>query len=108
MNLRHLEWLIEEPVPAPEVVVYEVLPYAPAQAERIIEQLCVLAGLDVGHAAEDPVRAERVRQAFGLIVDAARVRQGMLDLEQFEREIGRPPWRDLLKACATTAAGSAP
>jgi hypothetical protein len=46
---------------------------------------------------DDPERAERVRQASGLIVDAARVQQEMLDLEQFERGIGRPPWRDLLK-----------
>jgi hypothetical protein len=97
MNLRHLEWLIGEPVQDPERVVYEVLPYAPVQAERIIEHLCVLAGLDGGQAEDDPERAERVRQAFGLIVDAARVRQEMLDLKQLEREIGRPPWRDLLK-----------
>jgi hypothetical protein len=81
----------------PEMVVYEVLPYAPAQADRIIEHLCRLAGLDVVRAGDDPVRAERVRQAFGLIVDAARVRQEMLDLEQFERGICRPRWRDLLK-----------
>jgi hypothetical protein len=97
MNLCHLEWLIGEPVPDPEMVVYEVLPYAPAQADRIIEHLCLIAGLDARLAGDDPECAQRVWQAFGLIVDAARLRQEMLDLEQFERGIGRPPWRDLLK-----------
>jgi hypothetical protein len=97
MNLRHLEWLIGERVPDPAMVVYEVRPYAPAQANRIIEQLCALAGLEVGQTDEDPAAAVRVRQAFGLIVNAARVRQEMLNLEQFEHGIGRPPWRDLLK-----------
>ena len=96
-KLHHLEWLIGEPVPDPELVVYEVRPYAPAQADRIIEQLCVLAGLDVGQADHDPVRADRVRQGFRLIVGAAGARQALLDLEQIEREIGTPPWRDLLK-----------
>jgi hypothetical protein len=97
MTLRHLDWLVGEPVPDPDMVVYEVLPYKPVQAERIIERLCVLAGLDAGQAEDDPERAERVRQAFGFIVDAARVRQEMLDPQQFERGIGKPAWRDLLK-----------
>jgi hypothetical protein len=39
MGLRHLEWLIGEPVPDAGMVVYEVLPYGPAQADRVIEQL---------------------------------------------------------------------
>jgi hypothetical protein len=96
MNLRHLEWLIGGPVPDAAMVVYEVLPYAPVQADRIIEQLCVLAGLDVGQADDDPA-AERVRQAFGLIVGAAGARQALLDLHAIETQIGRSPWRDLLK-----------
>jgi hypothetical protein len=97
MNLCHLEWLIGKPVPDPEMVVYEVLPYAPAQADRIIEHLCLTAGLDARLAGDGPECAQRVLQAFGLIVDAARLRQEMLDLEQFERGMGRSPWRNLLK-----------
>jgi hypothetical protein len=97
MRLRHLEWLIEEPVPDPEVVVCEVLPYRSPQAERIIEQLCMLAGLEVGQADDNPAGAERVRQAFGHIVDGARARDALLDLEEIERGVGRPGWRDLLK-----------
>jgi hypothetical protein len=65
LTLHHLEWLIGELVPDAEMVVYEVLPGAPVQRDRIIERLCGLAGLDVGQAADDPARAERVRQAFG-------------------------------------------
>jgi hypothetical protein len=60
MQRRYLEWLIGEPMPDLEMVVHEVLPYAPAQADRIIEQVCGLAGLDVGQV-DDAVRAERVR-----------------------------------------------
>jgi hypothetical protein len=97
MDLRHLGWLIGEPVADPEVVVYGLLPYPPVQAERIVERLCVLAGLDVAQAGDDPERAHLVRQAFGLIVVAARAQQAVLDLEQFERGLGKPPWRDLLK-----------
>jgi hypothetical protein len=97
MRLRHLEWLMQEPVPDVDAVVYEMLPYAPAQAERIIEHLCRLAKLDVGHTGADPEGAERVRQAFGFIIDAARARQAVLDLQAIETRIGRPPWRDLLK-----------
>jgi len=97
MPVRHLEWFIGESVLAPEVIVYEVLPYASAQADRIIEHLCLIAGLDARLAGDDPECAQRVLQAFGLIVDAARLRQEMLDLEQFERGMGRSPWRDLLQ-----------
>jgi hypothetical protein len=96
MNLCHLEWLIGAPVADPEMVVYEVLPYAPAQADRIIEHLCRLASLDVVQAGDDPVRAERVRQASQLIVDAAGAREAMLDLQAIERKIGRSPWRERL------------
>jgi hypothetical protein len=98
MDLHHLEWLIGEPAPDPEVVVYAVLPYAPAQAEWIIEHLCRLARLDVARARNDPECPERVRQAFGFIIDAARARQALLDLQAIESSLGRPPWRDLLKA----------
>jgi hypothetical protein len=97
MNLRHLEWLIEQPFPDPELILYEILPYSREDADRIIRDLCALAGLRVEQANEDPAGAERVRQAFGLIVDAARARQEMLDLEQFERGVGTPPWRELLR-----------
>ena len=97
MNLRHLEWLVGEPVPDPEMVVYEVLPYAPAQADRVIEQLCGLAGLDVGQAKDDSAGAERVRQAFGLIVHAARARQALLELNAIDNGLGKALWRDLLK-----------
>jgi hypothetical protein len=38
-----------------------------------------------------------VRQAFRVIVDAARARQPVLNLNTMESRIGRPPWRDLLK-----------
>jgi hypothetical protein len=97
MCLRHLEWLIGESVQDANAIFYEMLPYAPAQAERIIEQLCGLTGLEVAHASDDPVCAERVRQAFGFIVGAAGARQALLDLQEIEQEIGRSPWRDLLK-----------
>lgn len=97
MDLRHLEWLIGEPMPDPELIPYEILPYAPAQADRIIAQLCVLAGLDVGQARNDRERAKRVRQAFGLIVGAARARQALLELQAIETRLGKPPWRELLK-----------
>jgi hypothetical protein len=96
MDLCHLEWLIGERVPDLEMVVYEVLPYAPAQAERIVECLCVLAGLDVGQAGAE--RAARVRQAFGFIIDAARARQALLDLQAIESRLGKRPWRHPLKA----------
>ena len=33
----------------------------------------------------------------GLIVDAARARQALLDLDEIERDLGKPPWRDLLQ-----------
>jgi hypothetical protein len=65
VNLPHLEWLIGEPVSDPEMVVYEVLPYAPVQAERIIERLCGLAVLDAGQAEDDPELAERVGRRSG-------------------------------------------
>jgi hypothetical protein len=97
MRLRHLEWLMQEPLPDVDAVVYEVLPYAPVQAERIIEHLCRLAKLDVGHTGAGPEGAERVRQAFGHIVDGACAREALLDLEEIEREIGRAPWRERLK-----------
>jgi hypothetical protein len=97
IHLRHLEWLIGERVPEPEMVVYEVRPYAPVQAERIVKHLCALAGLDVRQAGDDPQRAELVRQAFGFIVDAARARQALLDLSAIESSLGKPRWRDLLK-----------
>jgi hypothetical protein len=51
MNLH--QWLIGELVPDPEMVVYGVLPYTAVDADRIIEQLWVLAGLEVGQADED-------------------------------------------------------
>jgi hypothetical protein len=68
-----------------------------AQANRIIEQLCALAGLDIGQAGDKPERADRVRQAFQVIVDAAGARQALLDLNTIECTIGRSPWRHLLK-----------
>ena len=53
MNLHHLQWLIGELVPDPEMVVYGVLPYTAVAAERLIERLCGLAGLELGQADED-------------------------------------------------------
>jgi hypothetical protein len=97
MALRHLRWLIAAPAADPEEVVYEALPYAPAPADRVIAQLCGLAGLDVGQAGDDPARAERLRQAFQVIVDAAGAREAMRDLQAIERKVRRSPWRDLLQ-----------
>jgi hypothetical protein len=54
MNLHHLEWLVEELVSDPAIVVYEVLPCAAAQADRIIRHLCMLAGVDVAQAGDIP------------------------------------------------------
>ena len=87
MNLHHLEWLIGELVPDSEMVVYGVLPYTAVDADRVIEQLWVLAGLEVGQADEDLAGAERVRQAFG---------SSSRPLARGSR-IGRPLRRDLLK-----------
>ena len=97
MTLRHLQWLTAAPVADPEEVVYAVLPYTPAPADRVIAQLCALAGLDVGQAGHDPARAERLRQAFQVIVDAAGACEAMLDLQAIERKVRRSPWRDLLQ-----------
>ena len=97
MHLHHLEWLIGERVPDPEMVVHEVLPYAPAQADRVVQHLCMLARLDVGQAGDDLDRADRVRQAFGFILDAAGAREAMRDLQAIERKVRRSPWRDLLQ-----------
>jgi hypothetical protein len=94
MNVRHLEWLTRQPVPDPEEVVYEALPYAPAPADRVIAQLCGLAGLEDGGTDDSP---ERLRQAFQAIVDAAGAREAMRDLQAIERKIRRSPWRDLLQ-----------
>jgi hypothetical protein len=100
MQQRPLEWLIGEPVPDLEMVVYAVLPYVAVDADRIIAQLCGLAGLDVSQADCNPVRAERVRQAFGLIVDGARARQALLEVQAIESRLGKPPWRDHAQAAS--------
>lgn len=96
MHLHHLEWLLGEPVPDPEKVIYKVLPYSAVEAERIIAHLYGLVGLDVSQV-DDATRAERVRQAFGLIVDSARGRQALLELQAIETRLGKPRWRELLK-----------
>lgn len=97
MYLRHLEWLIEEPLPNPEVTLYEILPYSREQADRIIQHLCALGGFDIGQTSDDPACAERVRQAFRLIVDAAGARQAQLDLDKLQRDLVEPSWRDRLR-----------
>jgi hypothetical protein len=38
-----------------------------------------------------------VRAALQSIIEAARARQALLDLQAIEREIGRSPWRELLE-----------
>jgi hypothetical protein len=96
MNLHHLEWLIGEGVPDPEMVLYEVLPDTPVQAERIIERCVGLPSWMSGRPERIP-SAERVRQAFGHIINDARARDALLDLQAIERGVGKPPWRDLLK-----------
>jgi hypothetical protein len=101
VQLRHLEWLIERQIHDPELILYEVVPYTAVDTDRVIAQLCVLGGLDVGQAGIDPERAARVRQAFSSIVDGARARQALLDLEEIERGVGRSRWRDLLKRAAS-------
>ena len=102
MNLRHLEWLTGEPVPDPEVILYEILPYSPAQADRIIRHLCALAAFDLGQTSDDPARAERVRQSFRLVVDAARARQAQLELDMLQSPrvaipTQMPWWADLAR-----------
>jgi hypothetical protein len=57
MGLRRLGWLRGQTVPDPDLVFYEVSPYSPAQADRVIEPLLVLAGLEVGR----PMKTWRVR-----------------------------------------------
>jgi hypothetical protein len=68
-----------------------------ADADRIIQHLCALAGFDLEQTRDDPARAVRVRQAFRLIVDAAGARQAQLDLDELERDLGKPPWRERLR-----------
>jgi hypothetical protein len=97
MKLRPLEWFIGEPLPDPEVILHEILPYSREDADRIIQHLCALAGSDLEETSDDPARAERVRQAFGLIVNAAGARQALLDLKAIDRELDKPPWRDGLR-----------
>ena len=86
--MRYIEWLIRRG-PDPEMVLYEVLPYAPAQADRIIAHLCAVA--DGGRGGRGGPAWRTGRQAFGFIVDAARTRQALLDLNTIERGIGRSP-----------------
>jgi hypothetical protein len=97
MNFRHLEWLTGEPLSDPDAILYELLPYSPEDADRIVRDLCALAKSDLGQTRDDPARAERVRQAFGLIVAAAGARQAQLDLDALEGDLGKPPWRDRLR-----------
>jgi hypothetical protein len=98
MKLRHLEWLIEERVANPKkAILYEILPYSPVQADVIIQHLCAFAKLDLEQANDDPARARRVRRAFGRIVDAARARQALLDLDKIERGVAKAPWRGRLR-----------
>lgn len=97
MTLRHLEWLIEELVPDPEVILYEILPYSPAEADQIVQCLFDLAGFDVRQTSDNPARAALVRQAFRFIVEAAGARQAQLDLHELERDLGKPTWRDRLR-----------
>lgn len=96
MTLRHIKWFIGEPILDPEVILYEILPYSPTQADQIIQSLCALRTPDLGQTGNDPARAQKIREAFRCIVDAARERQALLDLDQIERRIGKSPWRDRL------------
>lgn len=96
MELRHLEWLIEEPVPNPELILYEILPYSREEADRIVQHLCALVDFDIGQTRDDLACAERVRQAFQLIVGAARERQALLDLDRLQRDL-KSSWRDRLR-----------
>jgi hypothetical protein len=97
MNLRHLQWFIDEPLPDPEVTLYQISPYSREDAARIIRHLCALAKIDLGQMGEDPASAERIRQALGHVVNAACARQALLDLNKIDRDIGEPPWRDRLR-----------
>jgi hypothetical protein len=97
MKLRHLEWFIEEPVSTPDAIFYEILPYSPTQANRILQHLFALAKIDLRRIERDRPGAERVREAFRMIHNAAGARQAHLDLVAIERDLGRPPWRDLLR-----------
>jgi hypothetical protein len=97
MNLRHLEWLIGEPVPDPEAILYEILPYSPTQANRIIQHLFRLTDFNLAQTSNDTARAERIRQALRRVVNAACARQALLDLNKIDRDIGKPPWRDRLR-----------
>jgi hypothetical protein len=64
------------------MVLYEILPYQPAEADLIICRLFDLAGVSLALANEDP-RGCLVRQAFQIIVDAAMAWQAALDLANF-------------------------
>lgn len=97
-KLRCLEWLIEEPVPDPEAIIYQILPYTPAAADRIIEHLCALAGLDLEQKVVDPGRAQSVRRAFEFVVDGARIWEAVVKQREIEKQIDKPPWRTRLPA----------
>lgn len=97
-RLRYLEWLIEEPVPDAEAIIYEILPYTPAAADRIIEHLCALAGLDLEQKVVDPGCAQSVRRAFEFAVDGARIWEAVLEQREIEKQIDKPPWRTRLLA----------
>jgi hypothetical protein len=97
MKLRHLEWLIGEPLSDPDVILYEILPYSREDADQIIRHLCALAKFDLEQTREDPASAELVWQAFRLIADAATARQAQLDLDELDRDLGKPPWPDRLR-----------
>jgi hypothetical protein len=97
MNLDQLQWFTGEPLPDPEAILYEIVPYSREDANRIIRHLCALAGFDLEQTRDDPARAARVQQAFRLIVDAAGARQAQLDLHAIDRGVGKPPWRGRLR-----------
>jgi hypothetical protein len=78
------------------MVVYGVLPYAAVDADRIIEQLWVLAGLEVGQADEDLAGAERCGRRSSSSSRPPTRDRILLDLWKIERQLGRSPWRDLL------------
>jgi hypothetical protein len=108
MDLRHLEWLIGERVPDPEMTVYEVWPYTAPQADRVIGRLCGLAGLDLAQAGDDPARAERVRQAFG---SSSTPHAPDRPCSICRRSSARSEDRrgaTCSRSCVTTAAGSPP
>ncbi len=96
---RHLEWFAGESIPEPEAIFYEVLPFSSVWADIILRQLLDLVDLDNTQINIELELAQQVREAFHLILDAARTAKAAVEHSAIERDIKDTtmPWRDRLR-----------